>query len=111
MVIDQREDVSLGEAQTRRSRRPRAATRTLDIAMIGTRGIPAAYGGFETAVEEVGKRLVERGHRVTVYTRGSERREREYLGMRVIHLPTLRQKQFETLSHTALSTLLSLIHI
>lgn len=105
MVIDQREDVSLGEAQTRRSRRPRAATRTLDIAMIGTRGIPAAYGGFETAVEEVGKRLVERGHRVTVYTRGSERREREYLGMRVIHLPALRQKQLETLSHTALSTL------
>ena len=105
MVIDQREDASLGEAQTRRSRRPRAATRTLDIAMIGTRGIPAAYGGFETAVEEVGKRLVERGHRVTVYTRGSERREREYLGMRVIHLPALRQKQLETLSHTALSTL------
>lgn len=104
MVIDQREDVSLGEAQTRRSRRPRAATRTLDIAMIGTRGIPAAYGGFETAVEEVGKRLVERGHRVTVYTRGSEQREREYLGMRVIHLPAVRQKQLETLSHTALST-------
>ena len=105
MVIDQREDVSLGEAQTRPSRRPRAATRTLDIAMIGTRGIPAAYGGFETAVEEVGKRLVERGHRVTVYTRGSEQREREYLGMRVIHLPAVRQKQLETLSHTALSTL------
>lgn len=80
-------------------------TRTLEIAMIGTRGIPAAYGGFETAVEEVGKRLVERGHRVTVYTRGSEQREREYLGMRVIHLPAVRQKQLETLSHTALSTL------
>ena len=55
---------------------PSAATRTLEIAMLGTRGVPAAYGGFETAVEEVGKRLVERGHRVTVYTRGSEHRER-----------------------------------
>ena len=43
--------------------------------MIGTRGVPAAYGGFETAVEEVGRRLVERGHRVVVYTRGSESRE------------------------------------
>ncbi|MFT4050778.1 MAG: glycosyltransferase [Microbacterium sp.] len=73
--------------------------------MIGTRGVPAAYGGFETAVEEVGKRLVERGHDVTVYTRGSERREREYLGMRVVHLPALKQKQLETLSHTTLSTL------
>lgn len=73
--------------------------------MIGTRGVPAAYGGFETAVEEVGKRLVERGHDVTVYTRGSEHREREYLGMRVVHLPALRQKQLETLSHSGLSTL------
>ena len=26
----------------------------LKIAMIGTRGVPAHYGGFETAVEEVG---------------------------------------------------------
>lgn len=84
---------------------PRSATRTLTIAMIGTRGVPAAYGGFETAVEEVGRRLVERGHRVCVYTRGSESREREYLGMRVVHLPALRQKQLETLSHTGLSAL------
>ncbi|MFT4228690.1 MAG: DUF1972 domain-containing protein [Microbacterium sp.] len=81
------------------------STKTLHVAMIGTRGVPAAYGGFETAVEEVGQRLVERGHYVTVYTRGSERREREYLGMRVVHLPALRQKQLETLSHTTLSTL------
>lgn len=84
---------------------PSAATRTLEIAMLGTRGVPAAYGGFETAVEEVGKRLVERGHRVTVYTRGSEHRERHYLRMRIVHLPALRQKQLETLSHTGLSTL------
>ncbi len=80
-------------------------TRTMNIAMIGTRGVPAAYGGFETAVEEVGKRLVERGHRVTVYTRGSENRERDYLGMTVVHLPALRQKQLETLSHTGFSAL------
>ncbi len=29
----------------------------LTISMIGTRGVPAQYGGFETAVEEVGARL------------------------------------------------------
>ena len=39
------------------------------IAMLGTRGVPARYGGFETAVEEVGQRLAERGHRVVVYCR------------------------------------------
>lgn len=82
----------------------------LRIAMIGTRGVPASYGGFETAVEEVGKRLVERGHDITVYTRGAEHREREYLGMRVVHLPALRQKQLETLSHTGLSALHAVTH-
>lgn len=77
----------------------------LTIAMVGTRGVPAAYGGFETAIEEVGRRLADRGHDVVVYTRGSERREKEYLGMRVVHLPAVPVKQVETLSHTGLSAL------
>jgi len=77
----------------------------LTIAMVGTRGVPAAYGGFETAIEEVGRRLAARGHDVVVYTRGSERRDKEYLGMRVVHLPAIPVKQIETLSHTGLSTL------
>ena len=73
--------------------------------MVGTRGVPAAYGGFETAVEEVGRRLVTRGHRVTVYTRNAEQRIPEHLGMDLVHLPALSQKQLETLSHSALSSL------
>lgn len=77
----------------------------LTIAMVGTRGVPAAYGGFETAVEEVGRRLADRGHDVVVYTRGSESREKKYLGMRVVHLPAVPVKQIETLSHTGFSTL------
>lgn len=80
------------------------------IAMVGTRGIPAAYGGFETAVEEVGKRLASRGHEVLVYCRGTRRlaeddNGRTYLGMRLCHLPALRNRQLETLSHTAFSVL------
>lgn len=71
--------------------------------MVGTRGVPAAYGGFETAVEEVGQRLAQRGHDVLVYSRGGAERVREHLGMRVLHLPALPVKQAETLSHTALS--------
>jgi glycosyltransferase involved in cell wall biosynthesis len=76
------------------------------IAMIGTRGVPAAYGGFETAVEEIGRRLVERGHDVIVYTRTDDRRNapREYLGMQLVPLPAVRSKAFETLTHTASST-------
>jgi len=74
------------------------------IAMIGTRGVPARYGGFETAVEEIGRRLVARGHQVTVYCRSSDAdRPSEHLGMRLVHLPAARRKTLETLSHTALS--------
>ncbi|MDX2377454.1 DUF1972 domain-containing protein [Microbacterium sp. LRZ72] len=84
--------------------------KTLSIAMIGTRGVPAAYGGFETAIEEVGRRLVDRGHSVTVYTRGAETRQPTYLGMDLVHLPALRQKQLETLSHTGLSAFHAVTH-
>ena len=82
-----------------------SSTPTLRIALIGTRGIPAAYGGFETAVEEVGRRLVDRGHRVLVYGRDAGTVGDTHLGMRRVTLPAVRQKALETLSHTALSTL------
>ncbi|MCI5066013.1 DUF1972 domain-containing protein [bacterium] len=39
------------------------------IAIVGTRGIPARYGGFETFAEQLGTRLAARGHRVTVFGR------------------------------------------
>lgn len=77
---------------------------SLRIALIGTRGIPAAYGGFETAVEEVGRRLVTRGHRVLVYGRDAGTAADVHLGMRRVTLPAVRHKALETLSHTALST-------
>ncbi len=76
----------------------------LRIAMIGTRGVPAAYGGFETAVEEIGARLVGRGHVVTVYCRSRRHSAaHEYAGMHLVHLPAVRLKAAETLSNTALS--------
>lgn len=83
---------------------PDPSPTSLRIALIGTRGIPAAYGGFETAVEEVGRRLVERGHRVLVYGRDAGTVGDTHLGMRRVTLPAVRQKALETLSHTALST-------
>ena len=85
-------------------RQPGAAD-PMRIAMIGTRGVPAAYGGFETAVEEIGARLVERGHRVTVYCRDSDRRAPFYRGMKLVHLPALHLRAAETLSHSALSVI------
>ena len=80
-------------------------TKTLHVAMIGTRGVPAAYGGFETAVEEVGRRLVERGHRVTVYCRNADTSIKTHLGMDLVHLPAVKKRSLETFSHTGLSVL------
>jgi len=43
--------------------------RRLKLAIVGTRGIPANYGGFETFAQELSTRLALRGHEVTVYCR------------------------------------------
>jgi glycosyltransferase involved in cell wall biosynthesis len=77
----------------------------LRIALIGTRGIPAAYSGFETAVEHLSREFTARGHEVTVYCRPhmTERRD-EHAGARLVHLPTIRNKYLDTLAHTAVST-------
>ena len=75
------------------------------IAFIGTRGVPARYGGFETCAEEIGRRLAARGHDITVYARSRfyPMPNVEWGGMRVVSLPAVRIKAFETLSHTARS--------
>jgi len=74
------------------------------FAILGTRGIPARYGGFETFAEELSTRLAKRGHQVTVYCRELSP-EPSYRGVRLQYLPTIRHKYFETITHTALSTL------
>ncbi len=77
------------------------------IAILGTRGIPANYGGFETFAEECAARLVARGHQVTVYGRSHyvNRSLRSYRNVDLVVLPTLRLKYFETVVHTFLSML------
>jgi glycosyltransferase involved in cell wall biosynthesis len=71
---------------------------------MGTRGVPAQHGGFETAVEEIGRRLVQRGYEVTVYCRNPGQQITEYEGMRLINVPAIRNRFAETLNHTALSS-------
>ena len=76
---------------------------------MGTRGVPASYGGFETAVEEIGKRLVARGHDITVYCRNPGQTVTEYEGMHLVNLPAIRHRMAETLSHTSLSAARAII--
>jgi glycosyltransferase involved in cell wall biosynthesis len=77
------------------------------VAILGTRGVPAAYGGFETLAEELSVRLARRGHDVTVYARrgcvGEELSS--FLGVRVVFTPTIRHKYLDTVVHGVTSGL------
>jgi glycosyltransferase involved in cell wall biosynthesis len=94
------------EADARAAAQPRH-TRPLRIAMMGSRGIPASYSGFETCVEQLSVRLVERGHQVTVYCRSHHVKwpGNTYKGVRLVKLPTIPSKHFDTIVHTFLSML------
>lgn len=76
------------------------------IAFLGSRGVPARYAGFETVVDELGSRLVERGYEVSVYNRSNyyPQKPDNHRGMRLIYLPTIRIRSAETIIHTLLSS-------
>jgi glycosyltransferase involved in cell wall biosynthesis len=77
------------------------------ISFLGTRGIPASYSGFETCVEQLGQRLVDRGHEVTVYCRSHHITYlgTHYKGMRLIMLPTIKNKYLDTIVHSFISSI------
>src|SRR5258708_6107543 len=81
----------------------------MNIAIVGTRGIPARYGGFETLADQLSKRLVERGHTVTVYCRKSFTSPDDIFDRRIrrVILPSVPSMHFDTLFHT----FLSIIHV
>lgn len=84
----------------------------MHVAIIGTRGIPGRYGGFETLATELSGRLAAKGHDVTVYCRRSRTDETQQVprGVRRRFLPYLRGKYLETVTHTALSVVDTLAH-
>lgn len=76
----------------------------MKIAILGTRGVPPRYGGFETFAAELGTRLAKRGHEVVVYCRGAEGSE-TWNGVHRVVLPAMTGKYFETVSHSFLSAI------
>jgi glycosyltransferase involved in cell wall biosynthesis len=78
-----------------------ARPKKMMIAILGTRGIPANYGGFETFAEELSAGLVQRGHDVTVYGRSHFIRHpgKTYRGARLVVLPTIRHKYLDTVAN------------
>jgi glycosyltransferase involved in cell wall biosynthesis len=85
-------------------------TTPLRIAFIGTRGVPAGEGGVERHVEELGSRLAERGHEVTVYCRTNYVTDRRptYRGMRLRYVASAGTKNLDFIAHSAASTVLSM---
>lgn len=79
----------------------------MKIAIMGIRGIPASYGGYETLAEELAPRLVDKGHDVTVYGRSNiiNYEGKYYKGVRIKILPTISHKYLDTVVHTFLCVL------
>ena len=59
----------------------------MKIAILGTRGIPNNYGGFEQCAESLSIGLVKRGHKVTVYNPNFHPfKENNYKGVKIEHI-------------------------
>jgi glycosyltransferase involved in cell wall biosynthesis len=84
----------------------------MKIALLGSRGIPARYSGFETFYEQLAARLLKRGHQVTVYNRSHfiEDVKGEYQGIPIVSLPSIPSKHLDTITHTLISSIHSLFH-
>jgi glycosyltransferase involved in cell wall biosynthesis len=76
------------------------------IAVLGTRGIPANYSGFETCVQETSIIMADQGYHVRVYCRKSRVGESTILNNRIecVFVPYFTGKHLETISHTFFST-------
>lgn len=68
------------------------------IVFCGTRGVPSRYGGFETAVDEISRRFVERGHDCVIFCRNSSRgKALEYHdGRRLIYVKGSPRRSLDT---------------
>jgi glycosyltransferase involved in cell wall biosynthesis len=93
--------------------------RKLNIANVGLKGIPVTIGGPENFVENIATRLVQRGHRCTVYcrpysmkmwleglppdSRPENKHVMHYRGVRLVTLPTIPRKNLDSICHTTLA--------
>jgi glycosyltransferase involved in cell wall biosynthesis len=78
---------------------------SISVGVIGARGIPSTYGGYETFLTVLLPELVRRGHDVTAYCRRRDVEDAaEYQGVRKVTLPAIRTKSLSTLSHGAVAS-------
>ncbi len=82
----------------------------MKIAILGSRGIPASYGGLETSIQETTVRFVQMGIDTTVYCRRNHYKDKisNYESVKLIYLPSIKTKHFDTITHTLLSVIHSI---
>lgn len=79
----------------------------LKVAILGSKGYPYVYGGYETLVKELGERLQAKGVEVRVYCHRSlfSQRPEEVNGIKLVYVPAIETKSFTQLTHSFLSML------
>ncbi len=77
----------------------------LKIAIIGSRGYPYVYSGYETLVKELSERLVKKGHSVRVYCHSSlfKKKPRQVNGIELVYTPSVKSKIFSQLFNSFFS--------
>lgn len=82
-------------------------TQPLKIAIIGSRGYPIVYSGYETFVKEVSERLVAQNISVRVYCQKHlfSTRPKHVNGVELVYMPTVQTKSLNQLVHSFFSML------
>ena len=82
-------------------------TQPLKIAIIGSRGYPIVYSGYETFVKEVSERLVAQNICVRVYCQKHlfSTRPKHVNGVELVYMPTVQTKSLNQLVHSFFSML------
>ena len=77
----------------------------LKIAIIGSRGYPYVYSGYETLVKELSERLVKSGHHVRVYCHRKlfNEKPKKVNGINLIYTPSVNSKVFSQLYNSFFS--------
>jgi len=85
----------------------RRKTDSLRIAMVGTRGMPANYGGVETVVDVLARQLVSRGHEVTVFCRSEDYDHHPPMidGVKLVYLPASKSPGVGAMIHALRSAI------
>jgi glycosyltransferase involved in cell wall biosynthesis len=84
-------------------------SKPMRVAILGTRGYPFVYSGYETFVREMGERLVGRDIEVTVYCHSPLFKEKPKMvnGIHLVYIPSIETKSLSQLT----SSFFSFIHV